>query len=375
MSDSMSQPQPAVQPPTRPADATDLADASSTGRIPISVLELAPVGEGHTSAEALNAAATLAQRAEELGYRRFWVAEHHNMPGVASTSPGVFIGHLAARTRSIRVGSGGVMLPNHPPLVVAEQFAMLEALSPGRIDLGIGRAPGTDPATAAALRRTKEGLGAEDFPQELADLLDLLGIGEGGGRLALRRMSATPVATSAPDVWLLGSSGYSAQVAGMLGLPFAFAHHFSAANTLPAMELYRSTFRPSARLAEPYAMVTQSAYVADTAEEAEAIARPARLAQVSLYTGRPRRTPTPEEAAAHEWTDAELRIIEQGPSRPTIGDPKSVLAELSDLVAATGANELMVTTMTHGLPERLRSFELLAQAWTGGGVKGGSRAG
>ncbi|GAB3434578.1 LLM class flavin-dependent oxidoreductase [Flindersiella endophytica] len=330
--------------------------------MPLSVLELAPVGTGQTSTDALRAATELAQRVEDLGYHRFWVAEHHNMPGVASTSPGVLIAHVAGATRSLRVGSGGVMLPNHAPLVVAEQFAMLEALHPGRIDLGIGRAPGTDPKTAAALRRTPEGLGAEDFPRELDDLLALLG---DPTRPAPRELTlaATPVQTSAPSVWLLGSSGYSAQVAGLLGLPFAFAHHFSAQNTEPAMELYRSRFRPSEALAEPYAMVTQAAYVAGTREEAERIALPARLTQLSLRTGKPRAMPSLEEAVAHEWTDQERELLAAWPSRPAIGSPDEVVAELTDLVTRTSADELMVTTMTHGLAERVRSFELLAKAW------------
>ena len=344
-------------------ESSESSQPTGSGRIPLSVLELAPVGVGQTSADALRSAATMAQRAEELGYQRFWVAEHHNMPGIASTNPAVLIAHVAALTSTINVGSGGVMLPNHAPLVVAEQFAMLEALHPHRVDLGIGRAPGTDQATAAALRRTQQGLGAEEFPQELDDLLTMLGYHEDGGGLGARRMSATPVASSAPRVWLLGSSGYSAQVAGLLGLPFAFAHHFSAANTLPALDLYRKMFRPSDTLAEPYAMVTQAVYVADTAEAAEAIARPARLSQVSLYTGKPRMMPSVEEAAAHEWTETERQIIAQGPSRPTIGDPEQVRAELDELVAATAANELMVTTMTHGLSERLHSFELLTKLW------------
>ena len=336
--------------------------SSDEQRVPLSVLELAPVGTGQTSTDALRAATTLAQRVEDLGYGRFWVAEHHNMPGVASTSPGVLIAHVAAATRSLRVGSGGVMLPNHAPLVVAEQFAMLEALHPGRIDLGIGRAPGTDPKTAAALRRTPEGLGAEDFPRELDDLLALLGDPTRPSPRELQ-LAATPVQTSSPAVWLLGSSGYSAQVAGLLGLPFAFAHHFSAQNTEPAMELYRSRFRPSEALAEPYAMVTQAVYVADTREEAERIALPSRLTQLSLRTGKPRAMPSLEEAAAHEWTDQERALLAAWPSRPAIGSPDEVVAELADLVSRTSADELMVTTMTYGLAERLRSFELLAKAW------------
>ena len=231
-----------------------------------SVLDLAVVSDGKSSADALAATTELAQRAEALGYHRFWVAEHHNMALVASTSPAVLIAHVAASTTRIKVGSGGVMLPNHPPLVVAEQFAMLEALHPGRIDLGIGRAPGTDPATAAALRRSPEALGAEDFPRDLLDLMGLLGdrrIEHG----AWTRFRATPVATSQPEIVLLGSSGYSAQVAGQLGLAFAFAHHFDVPGTLEAISWYRDSFRPSSVLTEPYTIVTASVLAADDATD------------------------------------------------------------------------------------------------------------
>ncbi|HEU5101001.1 MAG TPA: MsnO8 family LLM class oxidoreductase [Roseiflexaceae bacterium] len=197
----------------------------------------------------------LARRAEALGYTRFWVAEHHNMPLVASTTPAVLIAHLAAQTSTIRVGSGGVMLPNHPSLVVAEQFAMLEALHPGRIDLGIGRAPGTDPGTAAALRRAPAALGAEDFPRHLLDLMGLLGDRRTTDGM-WKRFAATPAAESTPMIVLLGSSGYSAQLAGRLGLPFAFAHHFDTGGTLEALDLYRRDFEPSAVLERPYTIVT-----------------------------------------------------------------------------------------------------------------------
>lgn len=334
--------------------------AEERTRIPLSVLDLAPVGAGQTSADALRASLKLARRAEELGYHRLWVAEHHNMPGVASTSPAVLVAHLASGTSSIRVGSGGVMLPNHPPLVVAEQFAMLEALHPGRIDLGIGRAPGTDPATAAALRRTPDGLGADDFPRELQDLRTLLGVDTAGERAAFL---ATPAAASTPPVWLLGSSGYSAQAAAVLGLPFAFAHHFSAQNTEPALALYRENFRPSAVLERPYAIVTQVAIVADTDAEADYLAGPLRMMQVSLRTGRPSALQHPDTVAAHQWTDAERNLLEHGRSQPAIGSPQTVRAELTKLCERTAADELMISTMTYGAAERIRSFELLAEVW------------
>jgi hypothetical protein len=212
--------------------------------VPLSVLDLAPVPDGGTAGEALRATTDLARHAERLGYQRFWVAEHHNMPGIASSAPPVLIGHIADATSTMRVGSGGVMLPNHVSLVVAEQFGMLEALHPGRIDLGIGRAPGTDQVTAAALRRSPEALSAEDFPEQLMDLLGFF-TGRWPENHPFAQITAVPGRGNQPAVWLLGSSGYSAQVAGLLGLPFAFAHHFSAANTLPALALYRQHFRPS----------------------------------------------------------------------------------------------------------------------------------
>src|SRR5579871_1340249 len=218
--------------------------------VPLGVLDLAPVPDGSTVGGALRATIDLAKKTEDLGFTRFWVAEHHGMPGIASSSPPVLIGHIADATEAIRVGSGGVMLPNHTSLVVAEQFGMLEALHPGRIDLGIGRAPGTDQATAAALRHR----GPDEFPRQLTDLLGFF-TGQWPTGHPLATVHAVPGEGNGPDMWLLGSSGYSAQVAGTLGLPFAFAHHFMPANTLPALELYRESFRPSETLAEPYAMV------------------------------------------------------------------------------------------------------------------------
>ncbi|NHC46791.1 LLM class flavin-dependent oxidoreductase [Motilibacter sp. K478] len=331
-------------------------------RVPLSVLELSPVGSGQTSRDALLASAQLAGRAEQLGYARFWVAEHHNTPSVASTSPAVLLAHLAAATERIRLGSGGVMLPNHAPLVVAEQFAILEALHPGRVDLGIGRAPGTDPVTAAALRRTPEGLGAEDFPQELDTLLALLG-DPTRAEPRQTRLSATPAATSSPQVCLLGSSGYSAQVAAALGLPFAFAHHFSAQNTEPALALYRDAFTPSRALQQPHAMVVASALAAPTAAEAERLALPGRLMLLQLRTGRPGPIATPEEAAAYPWTDAERDLLARWPSQPVVGTAEHVVDELDALVDRTGADELMLATSAHSAEDRARSLELIAQAW------------
>src|SRR3954447_14088919 len=239
---------------------------SRVGSIPLSVLDLSVLNDDSSSGDALRATTALARLADRLGYRRFWVAEHHNMPSVACTAPTVLIAHLAAVTDRIRVGSGGVMLPNHAPLVVAEQFAMLEALHPHRIDVGIGRAPGTDQLTAAALRRSPDGLGAEDFPRHLIDLMGLLGDPRTDQGL-WQQFRATPVATSSPEIFLLGSSGYSAQLAGYLGLPFGFAHHFDMGGTLQAADLYRENFQPSPLLDEPYLVVTANVLAADTAEQ------------------------------------------------------------------------------------------------------------
>ncbi len=327
----------------------------------MSALDLAIVSEGKTSAGALADTTTLAQRADALGLTRFWVAEHHNMRTVASTSPAVLIAHLAATTEHIRVGSGGVMLPNHPPLVVAEQFAMLEALHPGRIDLGIGRAPGTDHATAAALRRSPAALGAEDFPLHLLDLMGLLGDVRTDHGL-WSQFAATPVSTSRPWIGLLGSSGYSAELAGYLGLPFSYAHHFdmgTLATTVQAFELYRSAFRPSPVLDEPYAIVSANVLTAPTLDEADRFAAPGRLMMLARRTGRFEPLRAPDVALAHPSMD-EARAL---PSNRIVGTPADAIERLDELASLTHAAEVMVSTVTYDLPERVQSLELLAHAW------------
>jgi luciferase family oxidoreductase group 1 len=327
-------------------------------RVPLSVLDLAPVGDGYTPADALTHSVELVRLAERLGYTRHWVAEHHNMPGIASSSPAVLIAHLAGATSTIRVGAGGVMLPNHASLVVAEQFGTLEAMHPGRIDLGIGRAPGTDPVTAAALRRVDvDRLGVDDFPEQLRDLLAYF---DGSHP----RIVAVPGRGYRPALWMLGSSDYSAQVAGVLGLPFSFAHHFAAANTLSAVEAYRSSFRPSAELPEPYVMLGVPVIGADTDERAQWLAGPSRLSFVRLRQGRPSPLPTPEAAAEYVFTPMEREIARSWMSPLVAGSPSTVAAGLEELVARTRADELMVTTMVHGHADRLRSYELVADAWS-----------
>jgi luciferase family oxidoreductase group 1 len=279
------------------------------------------------------------------------------MPGIASSAPAVLVGQLASSTATIRVGSGGVMLPNHAPLVVAEQFGMLEAMHPGRIDLGIGRAPGTDQLTALALRRSVEALSAEDFPEQLTALQGFFADGHPD-----RRIRAIPAEGNQPVLWLLGSSGYSAQVAGLLGLPFAFAHHFSAANTQPALDLYRRSFRPSALLAEPYCLIGVAVVCADSTERAHWLHGSSRLSLLRLRGGHPSTLPSPEEAADYPYTAADRALLAATSSSHVVGDAATVVAQLAELERVTGVDELMVTTSTFDHADRLRSYELLAGA-------------
>ncbi|MEV0335141.1 LLM class flavin-dependent oxidoreductase [Nocardia sp. NPDC050717] len=327
--------------------------------VTLSVLDLAPVQADATAGEALHATTRLAQHAEELGFRRFWVAEHHNMPGIASAAPAVVLAHLAAATSRIRVGSGGVMLPNHPPLVVAEQFGTLESLHPGRIDLGIGRAPGTDPVTARALRRNADGLGGEEFPRELTALLGFFRGSDPHG------IVASPGRDAEPQVWLLGSSGYSAQVAAVLGLPFAFAHHIAPDNTAAALALYRDNFRPSETLSEPYTIVAASAICADTDEAADRLAAPRDLAFAQLRSGRPQALATPEQAAAFPGSEAERRFAAQRKAGQLQGSPETVRAQATRLLADIAPDELMLNTLVYDLDARIRSLELTRKAING----------
>ncbi|MFF3763050.1 LLM class flavin-dependent oxidoreductase [Streptomyces sp. NPDC001922] len=357
------------------------AGAAGTAPVPLSVLDLATVGSGRTATDALRAGVELARGAERLGYHRFWVAEHHSMPGVASSSPAVILAHLAAHTERIRLGSGGVMLPNHAPLVIAEQFGTLEALAPGRIDLGLGRAPGTDGATAAALRRTDRlNEGAEDFPQQLAELTRFLDDDFPDGH-PYRRIHAVPgpvqgtvaggvQSPARPPVWLLGSSGFSARLAGVLGLPFAFAHHFSAAHTIPALDLYRESFRPSATLDEPYALIGVSALAAEDEKEARRQVLTGALSMVRLRTGRPGLIPSPEEAEAHEFSALEQEFADSWLRNVVHGTADAVRDGLDGLVKRTGADELMITSNAHGAQVRLRSYELIAEAYGLPGTEG-----
>ncbi|MFD4575072.1 LLM class flavin-dependent oxidoreductase [Streptomyces sp. NPDC058417] len=341
---------------------------------PLSVLDLVTVGSGSTATDALRTSVDLARLAESRGFHRYWVAEHHSMPGVASSSPAVILAHLAAHTDRIRLGSGGVMLPNHAPLVIAEQFGTLEALAPGRVDLGLGRAPGTDGATAAALRRTDRlREGADDFPEQLAELVRFLDDDFPDGH-PYGRIHAVPGPVQAttpggvqsphrPPVWLLGSSGFSARLAGVLGLPFAFAHHFSAQNTVPALDLYRASFRPSALLDAPYALIGVSVLAADDPAEAHRQVRATGLNMVRLRSGRPGLFPSPEETEAHELSPLEQEFIDSWTANIIHGTTDEVVTGLHDLHKRTGADELMLTSHAHRGALRLRSYELVADAY------------
>ncbi|MPY36360.1 LLM class flavin-dependent oxidoreductase [Streptomyces adustus] len=350
------------------------AEARGTAPVPLSVLDLVTVGAGSTATDALRTSVALSRLAESRGFHRYWVAEHHSMPGVASSSPAVILAHLAAHTERIRLGSGGVMLPNHAPLVIAEQFGTLEAMAPGRIDLGLGRAPGTDGATAAALRRTDSlNEGADDFPQQLAELLRFLDDDFPDGHPYARIhaipgpiQGSTPGGVQSPHrppVWLLGSSGFSARLAAMLGLPFAFAHHFSAQNTVPALDLYRQQFRPSAVLDEPYALIGVSALAADDEQEARRQVRATALNMIRLRSGRPGLFPDPADAEAHEFSPLEQEFVDSWAGNIVHGTADEVRAGLDGLQKRTGADELMLTSHAHRGELRLRSYELIADAY------------
>ena len=328
-------------------------------RVPLSILDLAPVPEGTTSAAALGASEAVAGRADELGFLRYWVAEHHNMAWVASTEPAVLMAHLAARTSQIRLGSGGVMLPNHTPLVVAEQFALLEALHPGRIDVGVGRAPGTDRHTAMALRRRTDGSEDEEFPRHLLELMALLGDDRTDADIAAH-LRATPHATSSPQIFLLGSSAFSAQLAGMLGLPYAFAHHFDMGGTGRAAEIYREHFRPSPVLEEPHLLVTAVAVAAQTEERAEYLLGPHRLVKYGMRTGRMFGLLPTEQAHDHPAM-AEAQSMDMN---FVAGTGPMVAEGLEKLAAEFDAAEVMITVSAIDVADRIDSIERLAAAWS-----------
>ena len=314
----------------------------------LSVLDLVPVRSDQTTGEALAATRRLARVADERGYRRYWLAEHHNMPAVAATNPPLLIAMVAAATTRIRVGSGGVMLPNHAPLVVAEQFALLEAAHPGRIDLGIGRAPGTDGVTSWALRHGAGGVdddAVNRFPEYVDNVISMMSAGGVGLQVAgrMHALNATPHATSVPPVWLLGSSDYSARLAAQRGLPYVFAHHFAGQGTAEALALYRSQFQPSEALSEPRTFLTVNASVAPTQEEADRLALPQLQAMVALRTGQPLRPQRlVEEAEKDPVAEAHRGLLEAMSGRWVIGTPDSAAAEVRELAAVYDVDEVMV---------------------------------
>jgi luciferase family oxidoreductase group 1 len=330
----------------------------------VSVLDVSPVPTGATSGEALRNTIDLARAADRLGLHRFWLAEHHGMKGIASAAPEVLIGHVAEATEHLRVGAGGIMLPNHAPLKVAELFRVLEALHPDRIDLGLGRAPGTDALTARALRGSRGLSNGEDFPQQLGELLAFGGNASGvafGDDHPYRQVTAAPADVPLPPVWLLSSSGYSAGVAADLGLGFSFAHHISSAGVDEAIRTYHQRFEPSAAFPEPSAILTVAAVVGETDEHAEELACSMDLAWVRITSGKGGSFPSPEEARAYRYSPAEQALIRQRRAHTLVGEPATVEARIRGLLEATGADELMVTTMVFDHGERIRSYERLAK--------------
>ena len=324
--------------------------------IAVSVLDLAPIAEGSDAAIALRHALDLAQHAERWGYRRYWLAEHHNMAGLACSATAVLVGHIAGGTSTIRVGSGGVMLPNHAPLVVAEQFGTLATLYPGRIDLGLGRAPGTDQATARALRRHQHSSDEDSFPQDVMELQRYLGEPDAG-----QSVRAIPGTGTHVPIWLLGSSLSGAQLAAYLGRPFAFASHFAPDMLLQALDIYRSTFRPSASYPQPYAMVGTNVIAADTDAEAQKLFTSIQQRFLGMVRNQRGPLPPPVDNMDALWSPAERRQVERMLAVAVVGSPATVRDGLRALVERTGADELIIAGATHDHAARLRSYELIAQ--------------
>jgi luciferase family oxidoreductase group 1 len=322
---------------------------------PLSILDLAPIAEGSDAGQALRNALALAQTGERLGYRRFWMAEHHSMPGIASAATSVALAFVGAGTSSIRIGAGGIMLPNHAPLVVAEQFGTLEALFPGRVDLGLGRAPGTDRAAALALRRN---LASDEnlFPRDVVELMDYFVADPH------RKVRAIPGEGLSVPVWILGSSLFGAQLAAMLGLPYAFASHFAPAAMMEAIAVYRENFRPSARLDRPHVMLGFNAFAAETDEEAQLLATSLMQAFVNLRSGRPTRLPPPVADYPETLPPNARAMLDGVLSCSAIGSRETVRIAIANFVERTGADELMITSQIWDHAARLRSFEIVAEA-------------
>ncbi len=327
--------------------------------IPASILDVSPVVSGSNSSQALRNSIDLARFADARGFTRYWLAEHHNSGGIASTTPDIMIGQIARETHHIRVGSGGVMLPNHAPLKVAESFRLLEALYPERIDLGIGRAPGTDMMTALALRRSEDNLNADNFPQELGDLLNFAN-GTFPANHPFRAIRAYPIDVPLPPIWLLGSSGFSSQLSAELGLGFAFAHHINGSAAVPAMNIYRDNFQPSAAFPKPHAILAVSIICADTDEEADELSLSVQHAFLRIQAGRSGPLASPAEVKAAPLTPVEQMQMKSLKERHFVGSPATITERLMPLIERTHADELMVLTMVHDHDTRKHSYDLVA---------------
>jgi luciferase family oxidoreductase group 1 len=330
--------------------------------VPLSVLDLSPVSAGISGAVSLRNSLDLARLCDPLGYTRYWVAEHHNLPSIASSAPDIMIGQIAAVTEHMRVGSGGVMLPNHAPLMVAERFKVLEALFPGRIDLGLGRAPGTDPVTSYALRRRQDTGGDDDFLDRFQELVLFENNSFPQGH-PYRNVRAMPQDVPLPPIWLLGSSDYSAQLAALVGAGFSFAHHFSDLDPRGPMLVYREQFRPSAARATPYAILAVAAVCADSDAEADRLAATIDLNFVRRRRGEYLPLESPEEALAYPYAPAERGLIARNRARVIVGGKATMVERLTPLIEVTKADELMVTTMIYDHAARRHSYELLADAF------------
>lgn len=337
-------------------NVTDRNAMKQLKNTPISILDLSPIQQNGTPADAFHRTLDLAQHAEQWGYNRYWLAEHHGMPAIASAATAVVIGYVAAGTKTIRVGSGGIMLPNHAPLVIAEQFGTLESIYPGRIDLGIGRAPGSSQLTARALRRTLHQEG-ETFPEQLAELRAYL-----KPRNTTARVRAIPGEGLDIPIWLLGSSDFSAQLAGHLGLPFAFAGQFAPAYMQAALTLYRQCFQPSETLAKPYAMVGVNVFAADSEREAQRLSTSHKQMHVNLVRGTPGQMPPPVESMDGLWSPMEQASVQESLRASIIGDPGMVKQQLQSFIDETQADELIINSMMYDHAARLRSYEIVAQA-------------
>jgi luciferase family oxidoreductase group 1 len=326
--------------------------------IPLSILDLSPIAEGSHAGESLRNTLDLAQHGERWGFNRYWLAEHHGMPGIASAATAVVIAHVAGGTKTIRVGAGGIMLPNHSPLVIAEQFGTLEALFPGRIDLGLGRAPGSDQTTARALRRNLAS-DAEEFPQDVLELQDYL------SESPRQRVLAVPGQGAKVPLWILGSSLFGAQLAAHLGLPYAFASHFAPQMMMQAVHFYRTNFKPSAHLDKPYVMLGYNVFAADTDEQAQFLATSMQQAFVNLRTGRPSKLPPPMANYRATLGPQENAMLDSVLSCSATGSRDTVAARLHAFIASTQPDELMVTSQIHDHRARLRSYEILGDILRG----------